>query len=72
MLYYVRTGSLSTSMVADSPRKAAILALGGSPEGHGLLTIVSEEEIRGEDLDNHIFFSTESIMEDCIGMQIID
>jgi hypothetical protein len=69
MLYYVRTGEIDASVRAENPRQAAVDILRMSSEGCGDLTIVSEEEIRGWSED-HLFFLTASIMEECVGMRI--
>jgi hypothetical protein len=71
MLYYIRTGDIHSSAWADTPRQAAVDTLRRSSEGCGELTIVSHEEIVDYESEENIFFLTESIMEDCMGMRII-
>lgn len=71
MLYYITTGEIKSSAWAETPRQAAVDTLRRSSEGCGELTIVSEEETLDYESEKNIFFLTESIMEECVGMRIV-
>ena len=71
MLYYVQTGDISTSTMADSPRQAAIQAIKYSEEMPGVCVIVSKEEILKEYSDSHFYFFTDSIMDTGPTMRLV-
>lgn len=66
MLYYVKTGSVDSSIHASSPRQAAIKTLSANNlDDFGICTIVSGEEINEYNIESHIFFLTENILLEC-------
>lgn len=71
MLYYVRTGEIDTSIVADTPRQAAVGSIRASRGIPGVCVLVSEESIDGCRSDSHMFFHTDSIMEECMELRIV-
>lgn len=72
MLYHVRTGDINIKTAADNHRQAAIQAIRYSEEVPGICVIVSEQEILEEQSDDsHVYFVTDSIMEECLQMRIV-
>lgn len=64
MLYYVRTGDISISTKANSPKEAAIFAIKHSEETPGVCVIVSEDKIIEEQSDSYTYFFTDSIIDE--------
>lgn len=71
MLYYVKTGDIDTSMMAENPRQAAVETIRASRMEPGACVIVSEERIGEMDSDGHIYFLTDSIIEECMEMRVV-
>lgn len=71
MLYYVQSGDINTSSVASTPRQAALDAMRRSSR-YGECIVVSEEEIGDDQSDSYIYFLTESLMEEHLGMRLVD
>lgn len=71
MLYHVMTGDIYMKTDAATPRQAAIQAIRYSEETPGMCVIVSEQEIQEEVSDSHIYFVTDSIMEECLSMRLV-
>lgn len=72
MLYYVKTGDISTSLNADNPRQAAARIISSSDRSNlGICTIVCDKKINEKTTDDHIFFLTDSILDDCNFMRLV-
>lgn len=71
MLYYIKTGDIDTSVVAENPRQAAVETIRSSGMEPGACVIVSEERISERDSDGHFYFLTDSIMEECMEMRVV-
>jgi hypothetical protein len=71
MLYYVQTGDIDTSIVAKTPREAAVGSIRRSGLAPGTCVIVSERTIGEEWSCDHNYFLTESIMEECMELRVV-
>ena len=65
MLYYVQTGNINISLLANSHKQAAMRVV-RKEKNLGKFVIVGLEEIKEESSKSHMFFHTESLIdEDC-------
>lgn len=66
MLYYVKTGEISVKLNADNPKQAALKIVSSIDRSNlGICTIVCEKKINKSSTDDHIFFLTDSILDEC-------
>lgn len=72
MLYYVRTGDINTSLNADNPKQAAVRIISSSDRSNlGIFTIVCGKKINIDSTDDHIFFLTDTILDECNFMKLV-
>ena len=73
MLYYVQSGNVDTSLKANNHKHAAMMAASNFRCDMGTLTVVSEKKIEDDDSDlsDHVYFHTESIIEECFRMRLV-
>jgi hypothetical protein len=71
MLYYVKSGTVSTSTKAKSHKEAAMKTFGIHCEDFGICVVVSEKEIHPENHHSEVYFLTESISEECGFMRVV-
>lgn len=65
MIYYVQTGSVATTQLASSHKQAAMRVIRKHKE-IGKFIIVGTEEIKNDESSkSQMFFSTESLLDDC-------
>lgn len=64
MLFYVQTGNISTTQIAQNHKEAALAFLKKQKE-FGRFTIVSLKEIIEENSSVHMFFCTKTLLEEC-------
>jgi hypothetical protein len=72
MLYYVRSGDVYVSLHAKNHRQAAIKTLDSASEDLGVCVVVSQTEINDENIDDNVYFLTDSILEDCHRFRLVD
>jgi hypothetical protein len=71
MLYYIQTGDIDTSTFAESHRDAAAFVIKNF-SGYGQCVVVSDEEMLEEQSESYVYFLTEAIIEDSLGMRIAE
>ncbi len=62
MLYYVKSGDISSSVFAKTHKQAAIKTINSSRDCPGVFVVVNEKEIIDKNMESNVYFCTDDIV----------